>query len=159
MSDLHIGHVEPCAFFQVGDERCAVLRLDVFYLLIEDNLGRFMLAAVPELEAPSHADHDDVGDEQQVPSQAVGFEAQRVDYRHGDDEEHIVHLAHRYGLRTVTDHTEDGEQTEYKACLDVENLHQPQQQEHAAGEQHKLHIIVAAAAVTEIHTIEQNPRH
>ena len=159
MADLHIQHLQSRSLLQVGNERRAVLRFDVLYLLVEDDLSRFMLTSVPALEAPCHAYQYDVGDKQQIPCQTVRFETQRVDDRDCDDEEHIVHLADRHGLRAVTNHAEYGEQTEHETRLDIQNLHQPEQQEHAGREEHKLHVVIAPAAVTVINAVNQYPRH
>ncbi len=77
----------------------------------------------------------------------------------GNDEEHIVHLANRHRLCAVPDHTEDSEQTEHEARLDVENLHEPEQKEHAGGEEHELHIVIAATAVAVVDAVDEDPRN
>ena len=157
VSDLDIQHLEAGTLFEVGDEGGTVLRLDVLDLLVEDDLRRDTFVAVPPFKAPCQCKHQYVSNKQQIPCQTISLETQRVNNRHGDDEEHIVHLADRHRFRTITDHTEDSKQTEHETRLDIQNLHQPQQQEHTAREQHKLHIVVAPTAVTIVDAIDERP--
>ena len=159
MSDLDIHHLKAGTLMEVGNEGCAVLGLDILNFLIENNFRGETFASVPKLKTECQRQHKYIGEKQQIPCQTIRFEAQRVDDREGNDEEHIVHLTNRHGLCAVSNHAKDGEQTEHEARLDVEYLHQPEQQEHAGREEHKLDIVIATTAETIVDTIDEHPRN
>ena len=67
-----------------------------------------------------------------------------VDNRNCYDHEEICHLPDRHRLRSVTDHSEDSEETESESDLKLDVFHHEKEDEHGRREHQECEIVISA---------------
>ena len=83
--------------------------------------------------------------------------SQSVDDGNADNDEQVGHFTNRHHLGAITNHTENGEQTEREAHAEVDVVEQKHQHEHRDAEQHESVVIIRAFAFAIIEEMDDDP--
>jgi hypothetical protein len=157
IADLTFCDIQSCTFFDVSQHLIVLIRSDQINLLVLNQFAGTLRDDTRLLHQPSHEDEEGVGGEQ---FQITYTDRQRIDDRETNDEEEVSHLTDRHRVRTITDDTEDGEETQRQTDLQFLASQEEDQQEDRRTNQRESEDIITSfgLAVIEPHDNQRSDK-
>jgi len=157
-ADIDLGDLDTEALLEVGDEFRATLGGDELdaVVLYETRGARLDV----ELAEPHGCGDDQIGEDHLEERHIHG---DGIHQREGDDDEEIGHLTDRHRIGAVTHDGEDAEESDTHThrglALHIleHEYHEEDDEEDGYGDEHEREVEVAAAALTVVQAIDDEP--
>ena len=154
MADFHLADIQARTLDEIGFQVFLLAVFGVLDTIVKDDLRGRVLQQLGAVQNP------DDNHRQQVDHEQLGVTRRKrhaIDDAEAHHHKEVGHLTDLDGLRSVTYHAEDGEETQGVGDVHLHVLHQRDDEEDDHGKHEEGEVIVLAVGLLVIEEVDDDP--